>query len=209
MQISNQTFESDTTMNHKNILILDTATKSQIVILVIQGKITTFKSRLGKNDYVPCMIPLIESVLQENNLGLNNLDALIVGVGPGSYTGTRVAVLTAKMLSFNLQIPLYQISSLLLLSSGYSYASLTPLIDARSNAFFALSLKENHIYLNEDRFESSFLQSFPNHLLIEPTTIKIDFCTIKQFAKIVSNCHLLVPNYLTKTQAERNLEKID
>ncbi|WP_024563516.1 tRNA (adenosine(37)-N6)-threonylcarbamoyltransferase complex dimerization subunit type 1 TsaB [Candidatus Phytoplasma tritici] len=196
-------------MNHQNILILDNATKSQIVILVIQGKITTFKSRLGKNDYVSCMIPLIESVLQENNLDLKNLDALIVGVGPGSYTGTRLAVLTAKMLAFNLQIPLYQISSILLLSSGYSYDLLTPLIDARSNAFFALSLKDNQICLNEDRFESNFLQSFPNHLLIEPNTIKIDLRTIKKFAKIVSNPHLLVPNYLTKTQAERNLEKND
>ena len=196
-------------MHHQNILILDNSTKSQIVILVIQGKITTFKSHLGKNDYVPCMIPLIESVLKENNLGLNNLDALIVGVGPGSYTGTRVAVLTSKILALNLQIPLYQISSLLLLSSGYSYASLTPLIDARSNVFFAVSLKDNNICLNEDRYESDFLQTFPNHLLIEPTTIKIDLCAIKQFAKIVTNPHLLVPNYLTKTQAERNLEKMN
>jgi tRNA threonylcarbamoyl adenosine modification protein YeaZ len=192
-------------MNHQNILILDTSTQTQIVILAMQEKITTFKSRLGKNDYVSCMIPLIENTLQENNLYLKNLDAVIVGVGPGSYTGTRVAVLTAKILSLNLKIPLYQISSLLLLSSGYSYISLTPLIDARSNYFFALSIKSHRIFLNEGRFEDSFLRSFPNHVLIEPNTIKIDFCTIKKFAKHVPNPHLLVPNYLTKTQAERNL----
>ncbi|MDV3140064.1 MAG: hypothetical protein Q8765_02595 [Sweet potato little leaf phytoplasma] len=41
----------------------------------------------------------------------------MVGCGPGSYTGTKIGVLTAKLLSLELNIPLFKISSLLLLSS--------------------------------------------------------------------------------------------
>lgn len=132
---------------------------------------------------------------------------MVVGVGPGSYTGTRVAVLTAKMLAFVLQIPLYQISSLLLLTSGYLYQKLTPLIDARNDSFFALSLKNNQIVLKEERYKADFLKTYDKHLLIAPETVKIALNNIYQFMTLVANPHQLVPNYLVQTQAERDLKK--
>ncbi|WP_349401800.1 tRNA threonylcarbamoyladenosine modification protein TsaB [Candidatus Phytoplasma solani] len=194
-------------MTQKNILILDTSTKSQIVIFSRNHQIKTLQQKLFCKDYVATIIPLIDKVLQANKVTLKEIDTLIVGVGPGSYTGSRVAVLTAKMLSLSLQVPLYRISSLLLLSSGYDFSSLTPLIDARNNSSFALSLKNNQICLKEDRYELPFLQTFPNHLLITPETIKISLPCVYQLMTKVSNPHLLVPNYLLQTQAQRNLKK--
>ncbi|MBS2126168.1 tRNA (adenosine(37)-N6)-threonylcarbamoyltransferase complex dimerization subunit type 1 TsaB ['Fragaria x ananassa' phyllody phytoplasma] len=193
-------------MKTKNILILDSSSKGKIIILSKNNQIKTLKQPLISKDYVASIISLIDTVLKENNITLKDLDFIIVGVGPGSYTGTRVSVLTAKMLAWTLQIPLYQISSLILLTSGYSSQFLTPLIDARNNSFFALSLNLKQICLKEGRYDSSFLQSFKNHILISLESIKISLDNIYLFMTQVLNPHLLVPNYLVKTQAERQLK---
>ncbi|MFB0638466.1 tRNA (adenosine(37)-N6)-threonylcarbamoyltransferase complex dimerization subunit type 1 TsaB [Candidatus Phytoplasma solani] len=194
-------------MTKKNILILDTSTKSQIVVLSQDNQIKTLQQKLIDRDHVATIIPSIDAVLQANKITLQEIDLLVVGVGPGSYTGTRVAVLTAKMLAFVLQIPLYQISSLLLLTSGYLYQKLTPLIDARNDSFFALSLKNNQIVLKEGRYKADFLKTYDKHLLIAPETVKIALNNIYQFMTLVTNPHQLVPNYLVQTQAERDLKK--
>ncbi|MFG6084801.1 tRNA (adenosine(37)-N6)-threonylcarbamoyltransferase complex dimerization subunit type 1 TsaB [Candidatus Phytoplasma solani] len=194
-------------MTKKNILILDTSTKSQIVVLSQDNQIKTLQQKLIDRDHVATIIPSIDAVLQANKITLQEIDLLVVGVGPGSYTGTRVAVLTAKMLAFVLQIPLYQISSLLLLTSGYLYQKLTPLIDARNDSFFALSLKNNQIVLKEERYKADFLKTYDKHLLIAPETVKIALNNIYQFMTLVANPHQLVPNYLVQTQAERDLKK--
>ncbi|CCP88140.1 tRNA (adenosine(37)-N6)-threonylcarbamoyltransferase complex dimerization subunit type 1 TsaB [Candidatus Phytoplasma solani] len=194
-------------MTKKNILILDTSTKSQIVVLSQDNQIKTLQQKLIDRDHVATIIPSIDAVLQANKITLQEIDLLVVGVGPGSYTGTRVAVLTAKMLAFVLQIPLYQISSLLLLTSGYLYQKLTPLIDARNDSFFALSLKNNQIVLKEERYKADFLKTYDKHLLIAPETVKIALNNIYQFMTLVTNPHQLVPNYLVQTQAERDLKK--
>ncbi|CAM11551.1 Conserved hypothetical protein [Candidatus Phytoplasma australiense] len=187
----------------KKLLILDTSTKAQIIIFSNNNQIKTLQKKLFVKDYVASIVPLIDQVLQANKITLKEIDALIVGVGPGSYTGTRVAVLTAKMLSLSLQIPLYQISSLLLLTSGYDFHSFTPLIDARNDAFFALNIHNNQIRLKESRYHSSFLETFSNHLLITPQTIKIALAPLFQFMKKVPNPHLLVPNYLLSIQSQK------
>ncbi|MBP5835699.1 tRNA (adenosine(37)-N6)-threonylcarbamoyltransferase complex dimerization subunit type 1 TsaB [Candidatus Phytoplasma meliae] len=193
-------------MKTKNILILDSSSKSKIIILSQNNQIKTLKQPLISKDYVASITSLIDAILKENNMTLKNLDLIVVGVGPGSYTGTRVAVLTAKMLSWTLQIPLYQISSLILLTSGYSSQFLTPLVDARNNFFFALSFNLKQICLKEGRYDSSFLQFFKNHILISEESIKISLNNIYLFMTQVLNPHLLVPNYLVQTQAERQLK---
>ncbi|WP_334330803.1 tRNA (adenosine(37)-N6)-threonylcarbamoyltransferase complex dimerization subunit type 1 TsaB [Candidatus Phytoplasma prunorum] len=182
----------------KNFLILDTSTEVQIVILVIDGNIVTFKKNFEKKKYVTNMVPLMDEVLKKNKTDFKDLDGILVGTGPGSYTGTRVAVLTSKIIALSFDIPLLEISSLILLTSGYFKKYLTPLIDARNNFFFGLSLKDKKIILPEGRYNKIFLDNYPNHILINNDNIKIDFKKIFFYAKKVNNIHTLVPNYLVK-----------
>jgi tRNA threonylcarbamoyl adenosine modification protein YeaZ len=58
------------------------------------------------------IVPLVERVLREAGVGRADLDALVVGEGPGSFTGVRVAAATAKGLSRSLEVPLWAASSL-------------------------------------------------------------------------------------------------
>ncbi|MFP7699542.1 MAG: tRNA (adenosine(37)-N6)-threonylcarbamoyltransferase complex dimerization subunit type 1 TsaB [Candidatus Phytoplasma pyri] len=182
----------------KNFLILDTSTEVQIVILVIDGSIKTFKKKIGQKNYVANMVPLMDAVLQENKINLKDLNGILVGTGPGSYTGTRIAVLTSKIIALSFNIPLLEINSLILLTSGYLQKYLTPLIDARNNFFFGLSLKNNEIILPEGRYNKVFLDNYPNHILITNDNIKLDLKKVFFYAKKVKNVHTLVPNYLVK-----------
>ncbi len=72
--------------------------------------------------------------MQSIDLEPQDLDRIVVAEGPGSYTGLRVAVATAKMLAYTLKIDLVGVSSLYALTNGFSENDLlVPLIDARRN----------------------------------------------------------------------------
>lgn len=64
------------------------------------------------------MIPELKTLLENNHLSQKEISAVIVGIGPGSYTGIRIALTTAKILSLSLNIPLYPVSSLQILKEG-------------------------------------------------------------------------------------------
>ena len=64
------------------------------------------------------MVEEIENILKRNNVDKKELDAIVVGIGPGSYTGVRIGVTIAKTIAYALHIPVYAKSSLSLLRIG-------------------------------------------------------------------------------------------
>ncbi|CCV63696.1 Putative glycoprotease, peptidase M22 family [Alteracholeplasma palmae J233] len=187
----------------KKQLIFDVATDTQIVIYAVDSKIITKEIRVGKKDHAAYMIPLIDKVLKENNLTIKQIDQIIVGSGPGSYTGIRVAVMTAKMLSYTNQIDLYEISSLNLLTSGYEGIK-TPMIDARNNNYFSASYDDEKVILKEALYAIDDLSKYQNHIVINSDTIKVNLENAQKFYQKVLDVHAFTPKYLRVTEAERN-----
>ncbi|MDV3166263.1 MAG: tRNA (adenosine(37)-N6)-threonylcarbamoyltransferase complex dimerization subunit type 1 TsaB ['Waltheria sp.' little leaf phytoplasma] len=179
----------------KNILIIDTSTDMQIVILTQEKEILDISINVKPKSFVSCMIPLINKILQANSIHLFNIKKIIVGCGPGSYTGTKIGVLTSKLLALELKIPLFKISSLLLLSSGFDRNCLTPKIKINSDHFYAISCQNNRIILQESRYSSDFLVNYPNHILLSSLNYKISLLKILNYLDIVDNPHELSPNY--------------
>jgi tRNA threonylcarbamoyladenosine biosynthesis protein TsaB len=179
----------------KKYIILDVSTNVQIVILSTSTDIISIETNLLKKNFVSEIIPLISRILEKNNLNLKDLYGIIVGVGPGSYIGSRLAVLTSKILSLELDISLYEISSLLLLSSGYTQKIKTPKIYAKRNFFYSLSLKNEEIILSENIYEKDFLDGFENHFLLDKDNFKISPLKIFFYMKKVEQISYLIPNY--------------
>jgi tRNA threonylcarbamoyl adenosine modification protein YeaZ len=94
-------------------LIIETSSAHSLVALVHQGKIAASTIRQHSNQLSCTLLPDIQSLLHEANLPIEQLTGIYAGIGPGSYTGTRVGVAVAKTLSFALSIPLIPFCSLL------------------------------------------------------------------------------------------------
>lgn len=93
-------------------LIIDTSTERSLVAIVrnlvpIFVQNLPFGHNASKN-----LLPMIQKGLTKTSLAVNNFDAITVGIGPGSYTGIRVAASVAKALAFACQTPLIGICTL-------------------------------------------------------------------------------------------------
>lgn len=118
------------------ILHLETATVVCSVALSENGKL--LKEITLKNDkyaHGEQLTVLISQVLKESNKTINELQAVSVSMGPGSYTGLRIGLSTAKGLCYALNIPIIGIPSLdALIELGrvqYPESTLCPVFDAR------------------------------------------------------------------------------
>lgn len=184
-------------------LIIDTATDYLFVGLINDQK-QDFIYRIGKNDNAAFLVEKIKELLERNNLLVDEITTIIVGVGPGSYTGIRVAVVVAKTLAYAKGITLEQISSLNLLTSGYD-SLVTAAIDARRGFYFCGSYHHGK-EVKEDRYISKE-ELNEDVIIINQSTIKIKLDIISKNAKIVKDIHNLEPNYLRKTEAERTYDQ--
>lgn len=119
------------------ILCIETATEICSVAIAKEGKtIALAEDKLGNNHASQLHI-LVQKVLDIAAITLQDLNAIAVSKGPGSYTGLRVGVSSVKGYCYALQIPMIAINTLKSLANGYlannsNYKGLIcPMIDAR------------------------------------------------------------------------------
>ncbi|MBN1650231.1 MAG: tRNA (adenosine(37)-N6)-threonylcarbamoyltransferase complex dimerization subunit type 1 TsaB [Bacteroidales bacterium] len=94
------------------ILSIETTTRICSVALAQNGKLVSLREVNSKNSHAEILNGYITEVLEESHFSLSDLDAVAVSEGPGSYTGLRIGVSTAKGLCYSLDIPLINISTL-------------------------------------------------------------------------------------------------
>ncbi|MGB0392862.1 MAG: tRNA (adenosine(37)-N6)-threonylcarbamoyltransferase complex dimerization subunit type 1 TsaB [Flavobacteriaceae bacterium] len=114
---------------------IETATKNCSVALSQQGTLIDCVE-LSKADYSHSehLHDFIDQLLKRNNRAPEVLEGVVVDRGPGSYTGLRIGVATAKGLCYALNIPLVSIDSLSILAAAYTpkdEAYILPVLDAR------------------------------------------------------------------------------
>ena len=88
------------------LLNIHTATKTAMVSLSDENKVLAFLSNNESKNHAAFLHTAIHHILQENDISFSVLKAIGVTGGPGSYTGIRVGLATAKGLSYALKIPL-------------------------------------------------------------------------------------------------------
>lgn len=83
------------------------------------------------------LMPAVADVMERAGLGFGDLEAIAVGVGPGTFTGLRIGIATARALAGASGLPLRPVSSLAALAEGIAGELRLPLIDARRGELFA------------------------------------------------------------------------
>lgn len=121
------------------ILAIDTSTLVLGVAVLKEGSLLgEVTTHLHKNHSVRLM-PMIAHLLEELELKVEDLDAIAVAAGPGSYTGIRIGFTTAKTIAWSRQIPLLPVSSLAALAmNGVRFpGKIVPLFDARRHRVYS------------------------------------------------------------------------
>jgi len=135
------------------LLHIETATSVCSVALSEHGKLLSLKEENKKNTHAENITLFISHVLNEAGKKNSDLDAIAVSAGPGSYTGLRIGVSTAKGFCYALDRPLIAINTLQALAfkiriSNFEFRNslLCPMIDARRMEVFCALYDDN---LNE------------------------------------------------------------
>jgi tRNA threonylcarbamoyladenosine biosynthesis protein TsaB len=121
------------------ILNIDTAVQTASVCLSQDGVSIGLKVNPSQKDHAAWLHVAIEELLHQHKLSLNSLDAIAVSAGPGSYTGLRVGMATAKGLCYALNLPLITIGTLQMMAVAAREEPtdlLCPMIDARRMEVF-------------------------------------------------------------------------
>lgn len=155
------------------LLHIDTAVQLGSICLSKNDKSLGIKINSSQNDHAAWLQPAIHNLLQEHDVVLNDLAAISVSAGPGSYTGLRVSMATAKGLCYALQKPLITVGTLKMMASAAINLDgdlFCPMIDARRMEVFTALYDGN---LNE------IIQ--PHNRVLSET----DFSDVLQKSKIV------------------------
>ena len=145
------------------ILNIDTAVQTSSVCLAKNEMPLAIKSNPSQKDSAAWLHVAINELLQEQNLALQQIDAIAVSEGPGSYTGLRVGMATAKGLCYVSQKPLLTINTLQMMAVAAQNEStdlICPMIDARRMEVFTAVfdrqlnyiLPPANLILNENSF---------------------------------------------------------
>ena len=191
-------------------MILDTSSPNLFISFVEDGKEIFQKVLKTVNNHSELFLDNVKDGLDKLNLEVKDFDKIIVGIGPGSYTGLRVSLTVAKTFAWTLNIPLYTVNSLYILGSGYfncdgKYAICN--IAKKNHYYYQLLEVKDGVVSDtiEARFSSidefnELMKSYSNHKVITFDDFKYDgvnICNLNNVIEVL-DIHPLVPNYLRK-----------
>lgn len=210
------------------ILALDVSTNvAHACVITSKNKIFHAQAKVGQQ-HSHSVLPLLESLLQEADLTWNDLKLLVLGQGPGSFTGLRIAAATIAGINASLQLPIWGISSLAITSMQVeSDTSIWVVEDARAHEVF-LACYQQGLAQQEDQCID--MDTLPHHDVTASYVCSSDFDLPKEnwhrlsfqysrhhamsryILKHIKNLDIqtlstqLQPVYLQLSQAERQLQ---
>lgn len=132
-------------------LIFDTSTESILLAIAEDQKILLSRIVEGGKNSSKNLFPALQSLLQEVDLLIKNLDYVAVGIGPGSYIGIRTAAMIAKT---------------------FSYAHNLPLVSFSSPLAFIPKIEGRFAFVDDAKMDQLFLIKgiYENDLILNPTS---------------------------------------
>ena len=209
------------------VLAFDTSSKA-LSLAILEDKQLLAETTINiKKNHSITLMPAIDFLMASLDLTPKDLDRIVVAEGPGSYTGLRIAVATAKTLAHTLNIELVGMSSLLALVPNQQEGLIVPLMDARRNNVYAGFYEntqpvfpEAHLSFAEvleqvkdaeqvtfvgevGAFAEQIQERLPqaNYQETLPNAANL---ALWAWDKEVDSLHDFVPNYLKRVEAEEN-----
>ncbi len=190
-------------------LVLDTAWKNLVIALFEDGNLVTGLSEEAFKKQSEMLLAKLQELLKEAGWKLGDVDEIIVTDGPGSYTGLRIAMTTAKILGTQSHAKVRTISTLQLYAGDAPKANV--ILDARGGRVYAGHIENGkEIWKGIVPLENveRFLEDNPGDLygegeLIGKDNLPSDFLknagALLEIASEVDNVDALVPCYMKES----------
>jgi len=210
------------------IAAFDTSSKAlTLAILEDETLLAQMTLNIKKNHSITLM-PAIDFLMNSLDMKPTDLDRIVVAQGPGSYTGLRMAVATAKTLAHTLKIELVGVSSLLALVPEQVEGLVIPVMDARRNNVYAGFYQsgqavrpEAHLplaevleiagvadqpvtFVGETAVFAEQIEAALPQAAIHPTLPDASAVGRLGLDQPAQSIHDFVPNYLKRVEAEEN-----
>ncbi|EGU63811.1 universal bacterial protein YeaZ [Streptococcus mitis bv. 2 str. SK95] len=209
------------------VLAFDTSSKA-LSLAILEDKQVLAETIINiKKNHSITLMPAIDFLMASLDLTPKDLDRIVVAEGPGSYTGLRIAVATAKTLAHTLNIELVGMSSLLALVPRQQEGLFVPLMDARRNNVYAgfyenakPVMPEAHLSFAEvlEQVKDAEQVTFVGEVgpFVEQIQEQLPQASYQETLPNAANLALLawdreaaslhdfVPNYLKRVEAEEN-----
>jgi tRNA threonylcarbamoyladenosine biosynthesis protein TsaB len=123
-------------------LLLETSSRTPLAALA-DGEVVVASRRLeeGRRN-ARDLVPAVAELLRERGLAVRDLGGILVGLGPGSYTGLRVGVMTAKTLAYAVGCPLVGVPTFHVLARQAGGGLVDVLADAQKDAVYHQSFRD-------------------------------------------------------------------
>lgn len=209
------------------VLAFDTSSKA-LSLAILEDKQVLAETTINiKKNHSITLMPAIDFLMASLDWTPKDLDRIVVAEGPGSYTGLRIAVATAKTLAHTLNIELIGMSSLLSLVPRQQEGLLVPLMDARRNNVYAgfyenakPVMPEAHLSFTEvlEKVTDAEQVTFVGEVgpFVEQIQEQLPQASYQEslpnaanlalwaWDKKADSLHDFVPNYLKRVEAEEN-----
>jgi tRNA threonylcarbamoyladenosine biosynthesis protein TsaB len=117
------------------LLALESATEHCSVALWIDGTLSSLQG-VAHQAHSETLLPMVRNLLSEAGVTSSQLDAIAFGMGPGAFTGLRMACGVAQGMALGLDIPVVPIPTLMALAEGSGHERVVAALDARMNQIY-------------------------------------------------------------------------
>lgn len=239
------------------VLSIDTSSKIASIAIIEDGRVIDEMHVLSEEEHSQTLMPMIEKMFNDNNIDLDEIDLIGCSRGPGSFTGIRIGIATAKAFSDAKNIPLIGIDSLealaysVVIEKENNDCEILAMINAKNDNVYAATYLVNNGKLNmvknaeimnltetvsyidfkkqvfivgcedEDSIRRLIQAEASSERAISgddcsfefvkdtiPTAASIGIAAYEKYKNGVID-EIIVPLYLRKPQAERNLFQVD
>ena len=239
------------------VLSIDTSSKIASIAIIEDGRVLDEVHVLSEEEHSQTLMPMIEKMFNDNNMDLDEIDLIGCSRGPGSFTGIRIGIATAKAFSDAKNIPLIGIDSLealaysVVIEKENNDCEILAMINAKNDNVYAATYLVNNGKLNmvknaeimnltetvnyidfkkqvfivgcedEDSIRKLIQAEASSERAISgddcsfefvkdtiPTAASIGIAAYEKYKNGVVD-EIIVPLYLRKPQAERNLFQVD
>jgi tRNA threonylcarbamoyladenosine biosynthesis protein TsaB len=147
-----------------NLLAIDTSSKSSVIGIQINDRRWT-DVRFSDKSHSRDILPNIAGLLKQANTSLEDLNAIVFGQGPGSFTGLRITVGVVQGLGFGLNIPVVPVSSLAVLAQGEFRLS------GATNIMVALKARKEEVYFGSYCIKNGIPQLVGKEMVVEASEV--------------------------------------